>query len=217
LTELVRTVAWWDGTTMEAIEALRWQPVTLLFVIASLWWVKWPLIAVVGACGDASCRRKLPAAALAALSAAGVAGIAVTILKGLFDRPRPPLADPGLDPVGAIPGSSSFPSGHSATAFAAAVAVGLLYPRLRRPLLGLAAVVALSRVYLGVHYATDVLAGSLLGATIGFAIGWAARWVLAGPTALAPSPDPTGRSSTPRRRSRAWAPMRPRARPGAPT
>lgn len=186
---------------MEAMQALRWQPFTVMFLLASAWWVKWPLIAAVGACGDASCRRKLPTAALAALSAAAVTGIAVTLLKGAFDRSRPPIADPGLDPVGVIPGSASFPSGHSATAFAAAVAVGLLYPRLMKPLLVLAAVVAVSRVYLGVHYATDVLAGSLLGAAIGLAIGWAARWALPRPRSLGPSLVRSGTSSSPRRRS----------------
>jgi membrane-associated phospholipid phosphatase len=185
---------------MEAVQSLRWQPLTFLFIVASMWWVKWPLIAVVGACGDARCRRKLPLAALTALSAAAVAGLAVMLLKGVFDRARPPLVDPGLDPVGAVPGSASFPSGHAATAFAAAVAVAMLYPRFRTPLLGLAATVALSRVYLGVHFATDVLAGSLLGAAIGLATGTVAR-VQAAPRALAPSLAPSGTSSTPRRRS----------------
>jgi membrane-associated phospholipid phosphatase len=201
LSELVRTVAWWDGSTMEAVQALRWEPLTLLFVVASMWWVKWPLIAVVGACGDAKCRRKLPAAAFAALSAAALAGVSVMLLKAVFDRARPPLVDPALDPVGTVPGSASFPSGHAATAFAAAVAVGMLYPRFRTPLLALAATVALSRVYLGVHFATDVLVGSLLGAAIGLAMGTAARWVQQAPRSLAPSLAPSGTSSTPRRRS----------------
>jgi len=170
LHELVRTVAWWDGSTMEAVQALRWEPLTLLFLVASMSWVKWPLIAVVGACGDARCRRKLPAAALASLSAAAVAGLTVMLLKGAFDRARPPLVDSSLDPVGTVPGSASFPSGHAATAFAAAVAVGVLYPRFRTPLLALAATVALSRVYLGVHYPFDVLAGLLIGTVTAVAV-----------------------------------------------
>jgi membrane-associated phospholipid phosphatase len=186
---------------MEAVQSLRWQPLTLLFVLASAWWVKWPLFAVLGACGDARCRRKLPAAAASALAAAGLAGIAVTLLKDYFERARPPLSHPTLDPVGVLPASTSFPSGHSATAFAAAVAVGFVSPRLRKPLLTLAVLVAASRVYLGVHYATDVLAGSLLGAAIGLAIGLAVRWAQRAPTALEPSLAPSGTSSTPSRRS----------------
>ena len=111
------------------------------------------------------------------------------------------ISHPALDPVGVLPASTSFPSGHSATAFAAAVAVGFVSPRLRKPLLTLAVLVAASRVYLGVHYATDVLAGSLLGAAIGLAIGLTVRWAQRAPTALEPSLAPSGTSSIPSRRS----------------
>lgn len=162
------------------METLRWGPLTLVFLIASAWWVKLPLIAVAGACGDVTCRRRIPSGALAALGAATLASLAVVGLKDYFERSRPPVADPSLDPIGVIPESASFPSGHAATAFAAAVAVGLLYPRLRKPLLALAALIALSRVYLGVHFVTDVVVGSALGAAIGFASGWAVRYVRAG-------------------------------------
>ncbi len=62
------------------------------------------------------------------------------------------------------------PSAHASTAFAAAVAAGLVHPRLRWPLLALAALIALSRVWLGVHYLTDVIAGAALGAAIALAV-----------------------------------------------
>jgi len=166
-------------------EGLRSEPLTAVFVVASAWWVKWPLFAVIGAACDASCRRRIPTTALTALAAAAWAGLAVTVVKELVDRARPPFADPGLDPIGAVPASASFPSGHSATAFATAVAVGLVYPRLRLPLLALAALVALSRVYLGMHYSTDVLAGTVLGAAIGLATGWMVLRVARSPRALA--------------------------------
>jgi membrane-associated phospholipid phosphatase len=185
LSELVRSVAAWDGTAVEAMEAFRWGPLTLVFLLASTWWVKVPLIAAVGACGDATCRRRIPAGALTALGAGTLASLAVVGLKDYFERARPPVADPSLDPIGVIPESASFPSGHAATAFAAAVAVGLLYPRLRRPLLALAALVALSRVYLGVHFVTDIVVGSVLGAAIGFASGWAVRRAREAPIPLA--------------------------------
>jgi undecaprenyl-diphosphatase len=150
--------------------------------------VKWPLFAAVGAARDLACRRLLPLAGLAALAAAALAGLAVELVKNATARPRPPLADPGIDALGSIPGSTSFPSGHSATAFAAAVAVGLLCPRLRAPLLALALLVAVSRAYLGVHYWSDVLAGSLLGVAIGLATGWAVRWARRWPRSPSPSP-----------------------------
>ena len=126
----------------------------------------------------------------AALAAVGLAALLVTVLKATFDRARPPLANPALDVVGSLPASASFPSGHAATAFAAAVAVGMIHPRLRRPLLALAVLVAVSRVYLGVHYATDVIVGSAIGALLGFAAGWTVRAAAPAPTAPSPSRAP---------------------------
>jgi membrane-associated phospholipid phosphatase len=189
---------------MQAGQGLRWEPLTVLFLIASASLVKWPLFALVGACGDVGCRRRIPRAALTALSAAALAGLAVTLLKDLFERARPPFL--GVEAVGAVPDSTSFPSGHSATAFAAAVSVGLLYPRLRTPLLALAATVALSRVYLGVHFWSDVVFGSVLGAAIGLATVWASRLVPRVPTALARYRGQAGTSSTRSRRSPGPAP-----------
>lgn len=166
-------------------EGLRWEPLTAVFVFASLWWVKWPLLLAVGACGDCSCRKRWPRAAAAGALAVGAAALLITVLKDFFDRARPPLADASIDPIGIVPASASFPSGHAATAFAAAVAIGLVHPRLRRPLLAMAAVVALSRVYLGVHYVFDVVAGTLIGIAIGYAAARAVQAVGRGPTRLA--------------------------------
>jgi membrane-associated phospholipid phosphatase len=185
LTQLFETLHAWDSAGVAFGEGLRWEPLTAFFVLASAWWVKWPVFAVVGAVCDASSKRRLPTAMTAALCAAASAGVAVTLVKEGVDRARPPVAEPGLDPVGVIPESASFPSGHSATAFATAVAVGLVYPRLRVPLLVLAALVALSRVYLGMHYATDVLVGTALGVAIGLATGWAVLRVARRPIAPA--------------------------------
>ena len=61
------------------------------------------------------------------------------------------------------------------TAFAVAGAVALLAPRLRWPVLGLAALIAFSRVYLGVHFWIDVLAGAALGLAIGLCVAWPLR------------------------------------------
>jgi membrane-associated phospholipid phosphatase len=198
LTALLETVRAWDSAASTFGESVRWQPLTFVLLLASAWWVKWPLIAMLGAAGD--CRRRcLPRATVAAFGAVAAAGATVTVLKELFDRARPPVS--GVDAVGVIPASASFPSGHAATAFAAAVAVGMFYPRLRRPLLALAAVVALSRVYLGVHYATDVLAGTVLGVLLGLLAGWTVQAVAPGPTALEPSRAPAGTSFARLRRS----------------
>jgi undecaprenyl-diphosphatase len=99
--------------------------------------------------------------------AAAVGGLAVFAVKIASDRPRPPehFAALGADvstPLG-VPPDRSFPSGHAQTAFAAAVYLALLFPRGAAVFLALAALVGLSRVALGVHYPSDVIAGAILG------------------------------------------------------
>ncbi len=65
-----------------------------------------------------------------------------------------------------MPASSSFPSGHSAAAFAFATGVASVLPVAAMPLRGLAALVAYSRVHTGVHYPGDVIVGALLGTAL---------------------------------------------------
>jgi undecaprenyl-diphosphatase len=70
-----------------------------------------------------------------------------------------------------MPESSSFPSGHSASGFAFATAVGHQIPALSFPLRMLAAGVAYSRVHSGVHYPGDAIVGSLVGGAVGLMVG----------------------------------------------
>jgi len=161
-------VTTWDAAASGLLQDARTAPLTALFVVASAWWVKGLLLAGLGGVADLR-RRRLPHTALWAGIAAVAASIAAAGIKLVVERSRPPLAEPGLQPAVSLPGDYSFPSGHAATAFAAAAAVAVCYPRLRWAVLGLAALVALSRVYLGVHFTTDVVAGAALGTAIGLA------------------------------------------------
>jgi undecaprenyl-diphosphatase len=175
---LLEQLAHGDRLLLEASQELHWAPFTLMFVIASAWWVKGALFVAAGALGDVHARRLSAPTAACAAGALGVAAAAAGIVKELVDRARPALADPGIHALVATPDSPSFPSGHAATAFAAAAAVASFYPRLRWPLYGLATLVGLSRIYLGVHYTLDVVAGAALGVAIGLSAAWLTRRVV---------------------------------------
>ena len=83
--------------------------------------------------------------------------------KYLFDRARPFIWDTEVAPLIKTPSSSSFPSGHSATAAAGALALSVFYPGFAPLLVVAGLLVILSRVYLGVHFPVDVLAGAAIG------------------------------------------------------
>ncbi len=173
-----------DRALVDAAGDLRWAPATGLFILASAWWVKGPLYVLAGLVRDLR-DRAMPVTAMVVTAAFFAGDAASGALKQAVDRPRPPLDDPArLDAVIALPSSPSFPSGHATTAFAAAAALAVLVPRLRWPAMGLAALVALSRVYLGVHFVLDILAGAVLGTLIGVAIALAARRALPRPATV---------------------------------
>lgn len=113
-------------------------------------------------------RRGARAAAMG-LASVGAASAVVNLgLKPLGHRRRPDRAVERV-PVARhvrMPSSTSFPSGHSAAAFAFATGVGHVLPPAAIPLRALAALVAYSRVHTGVHYPGDVVAGALTGTAL---------------------------------------------------
>jgi membrane-associated phospholipid phosphatase len=93
----------------------------------------------------------------------GAAYVANQAIKLAVRRPRPQLPD--LPPLISTPTQLSFPSAHAATSSAACAAFAGLLPA--APLRAAALAMAASRVYLGVHYPSDIVAGVVLGAAIG--------------------------------------------------
>jgi undecaprenyl-diphosphatase len=173
--DLYQQVLSGDRLLLEAIDGLRWGPLTVMFVLLSAWWMKGVAFVAIGAVGDVRARRPLPIATLIAAISVGIGSLVVALLKESVDRARPEHAGAGIDPAVTTPGSPSFPSGHTATAFAAAAVVGAIYPRLRWPLYTLATLIGVSRIYLGVHFALDVAAGAILGLSIGLGLVWVGR------------------------------------------
>jgi membrane-associated phospholipid phosphatase len=102
------------------------------------------------------------------VAVAATSAIVNAVLKPLGRRRRPPrdVLDVPLARQVPMPTSSSLPSGHAASAFAFATAVGDTLPQAGTPLLGFAAVVGYSRVHTGVHYPGDVIAGAVIGSAI---------------------------------------------------
>ena len=91
------------------------------------------------------------------------------ILKPLFARPRPCDINTSITMLVARPHGHSFPSGHTASGVAAAYALWLQNRKLGAPALVLAAFIAFTRLYLYVHFPTDVLGGAVLGIALGTA------------------------------------------------
>ena len=176
-----------DREAIHATSDLRWKPATVVLALISAWWVKGPLLVALAWFADLRGRRLIPLIALAATASFFVASAVNFVLKDLVSRDRPPEAI-GFDALVGVPGSPSFPSGHAMTAWATATAVAVLAPRMRWPVIALAALIAFSRVYLGVHFWLDVLVGSLLGLAIGVAFAWPLRSRCCRQQVAAPSP-----------------------------
>jgi len=104
------------------------------------------------------------------------------VLKPAFSRPRPCRPEAGLDHVivrAHCSGRGSFPSSHAANIGAVALLFALRYRKRRVAFIAAlcAFLVGYSRVYLGVHYPSDVLGGWSLGGLLGGAVAMGARWV----------------------------------------
>jgi len=148
-----------------------------------LWLAIAALIAILGG-------RRGRRAALRGVISIGITSTLVNLpLKYLARRDRPPMRRGDRPLPVSLPGSFSFPSGHSASAFAFATGVALEETRLLGPILPLAAGVAYSRVHLRVHYPLDVLAGVAIGTVMGLASEPVVRVIRQSWDAMVPVPE----------------------------
>ena len=107
-------------------------------------------------------------AAMRGLTAVGASSVTANLVaKQVVPRSRPEQIPFTVRSQSRAPMSSSFPSGHTASAFAFATAATADVPGFALPLYGLATIVGYSRVHTGAHYPSDVLGGGVLGLTIG--------------------------------------------------
>lgn len=125
----------------------------------------WFGLGLAGAAFDGKRRKQWLAASMIGPLAIGFNFLIKLVVK----RPRPQLE--GLPPIGGAPSSLSFPSAHATASFAAATAMSRLAPELKLAFFGAAAVMAVTRPYLGMHYPSDILAGAALGTALGTAAG----------------------------------------------
>lgn len=148
------------------LDLRRHAPLTALFLAASrlgdgpLWWVSGLVLLAVG---SASTRWAVLGAALAI----GLSVALFMAVKNLIGRPRPFETWCDLPCLLAPPDRFSFPSGHTMTAFAVCANYAVLVPGTELFFFPVALLIGLSRVFLGCHYPTDVLAGAALGSGIG--------------------------------------------------
>jgi undecaprenyl-diphosphatase len=163
-----------------AISAARRMPPVLVAVAEAVTgfgvsgWFLWPiasLLVLIAALTRPAMGRfaNLVAAMLAVrlgflFIAIGVPGLVFSIAKRLIGRVRPSDLGPFyFVPFSWRPDYASMPSGHSAAAFAAALAIGAVWPRARAAMWLYAAAIAISRVVVLAHYPSDVLAGACAG------------------------------------------------------
>ncbi len=161
-----------DHTLMRRVN--RWHPprwIRVWMLCATrggdgwLWYAMGLVILLLG--GD----ERFPAIGAAAL-AAGVGIAAFLRLKKATGRKRPCALEPHCWATLLPPDQFSFPSGHTITAFAVAVSLSLFYPELAVGLLFCALSVAASRILLGMHFLSDVLAGAAIGTALAYGAVW---------------------------------------------
>lgn len=151
LNQWVGTLPWLDAVVQVLISDY-FAPVVASVTLLGLWFSGQRL----------ALRERYQRGVMVAASSVGVVNIWVQVINALIFRPRP-FADLELTLLFYRPTDSSFPANPAAVAFAGAMAVWLVHRRLGLALFGMALVLGAGRIYAGVFYPSDVVAGTLLG------------------------------------------------------
>jgi undecaprenyl-diphosphatase len=175
-------------------------------------WLKIPILVLLGALFLTRGRRGIAGVVVLALTIAASDQLSSKVLKPVFKRARPSVALQDSRPLFGVRRTNAFPSSHATNSFATAPVVAALFPQARIAAYALAGAISFSRIYVGDHWPSDVVAGAILGLCLGLLgrkalarlwrtlsdRGWGAR---AAPSA-APSPPNraggrrTGRADT---------------------
>ncbi len=142
------------------------DPIMLFLTTISNLAVFWFLVA-----GWLFIKRKQVGGALSSFTLLIGIFIAIVVDEGInaiVGRPRPPEVEEGVRQLVELPLSSSFPSGHAVTSFAAMYILLYFFPKTKYWVPILAVLFAYSRLYVGVHYPIDSIVGALVGIVVGF-------------------------------------------------
>jgi len=183
------------AATIDTTPTPHWDAPFLRLTNAANYSRLWLAIAsVMALAGGRRGRRAATRGLLAIGASSAFANLGV---KWVFHRRRPVRETASPSRGARMPDSSSFPSGHTASAFAFTAAVTDDFPLAALPLFALATAVGYSRVHLGVHYPGDVMAGAVLGLSVGTTVRAATGGLLRDGTSAANAPACPERSAAP--------------------
>ncbi len=148
----------------------HFQPLEMILKVLSVsgnWGLFWLGLALVFFLSGANNGRAMAIMIPVAVYTTLVVNYAV---KSALRRDRPVFDEPALGPLVGVPSSKSFPSSHASMSFAAATVFTYFHPSLWYLFFALALIISWTRVYVGVHYPSDVAAGTFVGLAMG--LGW---------------------------------------------
>jgi undecaprenyl-diphosphatase len=176
---IIEAVGRLDFATFQLLRLYHWPVLDLVMASlsdiaagAGIWVFLTLLIAFLN-------RRRWPAAIQVLLAIALTIIVIEQVAKPLVHRGRPFESYTDTRVFGFKPTTRSFPSGHAANAAAAAYALTRLAPEGRVIFWLIAFLISYSRIYLGVHYPTDVICGALIGLAVGWFVVGGTRWSFA--------------------------------------